>query len=145
MPTPHHILIVDDDPDILRTNKRFLTPRGYEVDTADTPSEALCLLEENHYACILLDVMLPGMDGYELCEAVRSLTDAPVIFVSCLDSEDDKIKGLISGGDDYMTKPYSLKELATRIFAQIRRASMGSFFLDESSTTVYCQGRGISL
>lgn len=117
----YRLLAVDDEPDILRTNRRYLEARGYQVDTAVCASEALELLRNQHYDCILLDVLLPDMDGFALCEAVRSVTTAPILFLSCMDNEEDKIKGLMAGGEDYITKPYSLKELAARVYAQVRR------------------------
>lgn len=129
----YRLLAVDDEPDILRTNRRYLEARGYQVDTAACAHEALELLRAQNYDCILLDVMLPDMDGYALCEEVRSLTSAPILFLSCLDDEEDKIKGLMAGGEDYITKPYSLKELAARVYAQVRRAAMKGFAIDHQN------------
>lgn len=119
----YRLLAVDDEQDILRTNRRYLEARGYKVDSAACGSEALELLRKQTYDCILLDVLLPDMNGFALCEDVRRLTSAPILFLSCMDDEEDKIKGLMVGGDDYMTKPYSLKELAARVYVQVRRGA----------------------
>lgn len=139
------LLTVDDDPDILRTNKKYLENKGYAVHTAARAKEALLLLEQHHYVCILLDVMLPDMDGYELCQAIRQRSDAPILFVSCLDGEEDKVRGLMAGGEDYITKPYSLKELAARVHAQVRRFDRMDFSIDYEREMLVIGGRGITL
>ena len=128
----YRILAVDDEPDILRTNRRYLEAQGYQVDTAACASEALEHLKNQNYDAILLDVLLPDRNGFALCEAIRTLTSAPILFLSCMD-EEDKIEGLMAGGDDYITKPYSLKELAARVYAQVRRVSMKRFAIDHSN------------
>ena len=117
----YRLLAVDDEPDILRTNRRYLEARGYQVDTAVCAADALKRLGRQGYDCILLDVLLPDMNGYKLCEAVRSLTSAPILFLSCMDDEADKIKGLMAGGDDYITKPFTPLEVVARVKAQLRR------------------------
>ena len=141
----YRLLAVDDEPDILRTNRRYLEARGYQVDTAVCAADALKRLGRQGYDCILLDVLLPDMNGYKLCEAVRSLTSAPILFLSCMDDEADKIKGLMAGGDDYITKPYSLKELAARVYAQIRRNSMKGFVIDHQNQLLQIDNRIIPL
>lgn len=145
MDYPYRILAVDDEPDILRTNRRYLELRGYQVDSAACASEALELLKKRNYDCILLDVLLPDMNGFALCEAVRTLTAAPILFLSCMDDEEDKIKGLMAGGEDYITKPYSLKELAARVFAQVRRSSMRGFAIDHQNQFLRIDNRIIPL
>ena len=115
------ILIIDDNPEILDLNTSHLSKEGFNITTADTGTKAITLLKQNPYDCIILDIMLPDTDGYTICKTARSLTSAPIIFLSCLDSLDDKVKGLMIGGDDYMTKPYSLKELSARVHAHLRR------------------------
>ena len=141
----YRLLAVDDEPDILRTNRRYLEARGYHVDTAACADEALELLKKQNYDCILLDVLLPDMNGFALCEAVRALTSAPILFLSCMDDEEDKIKGLMAGGEDYITKPYSLKELAARVHAQIRRVSMKGFAIDHQNQLLRIENRIIPL
>lgn len=124
------LLAVDDEPDILRTNRKYLEARGYKVDTAICAMDGLELLRQRSYDCILLDVLLPDLNGFALCQAVRNITSAPILFLSCMDDEEDKIRGLMAGGDDYITKPYSLKELAARVYAQVRRSVMQGFIID---------------
>lgn len=141
----YRLLAVDDEPDILRTNRRYLEARGYQVDTAACAAEALELLRKQNYDCILLDVLLPDMNGFALCEAVRELTLAPILFLSCMDDEEDKIKGLMAGGEDYITKPYSLKELAARVYAQVRRGSMKGFSIDHQNQLLRVDSRIIPL
>lgn len=141
----YRLLAVDDEPDILRTNRRYLEARGYRVDSAACAREALELLKRQSYDCILLDVLLPDMNGFALCEAVRELTTAPILFLSCMDDEEDKIKGLMAGGDDYITKPYSLKELAARVYAQVRRSAMKGFAIDHQNQILRIDNRIIPL
>lgn len=141
----YRLLAVDDEPDILRTNRRYLEARGYQVDSAVCAQDALDLLKKQSYDCILLDVLLPDMNGFALCEAVRALTFAPILFLSCMDDEEDKIKGLMAGGDDYITKPYSLKELAARVYAQVRRSAMKGFAIDHQNQILRIDNRIIPL
>lgn len=117
----NRLLIIDDNEEIQSANRDYLTRRGYMVDMAMDGATALRLLKNNHYDCVVLDVMLPGLDGFAVCRMARREVETPIIFLSCMDGEDDRVRGLMAGGDDYMTKPYSLKELAARIHAQIRR------------------------
>lgn len=141
----YRLLAVDDEPDILRTNRKYLEARGYQIDTAVCAAEALEMLKKQSYDCILLDVLLPDMNGFALCEAVRGLTSAPILFLSCMDDEEDKIKGLMAGGEDYITKPYSLKELAARVYAQVRRSSMKGFAIDHQNQLLRVDNRIIPL
>ena len=122
------ILIIDDSPEILDLNSSHLIKEGFAVTTADTGTKAVDLLNKNQYDCIILDIMLPDTDGFAICKTARAVTNAPIIFLSCLDSPDDKVKGLMIGGDDYMTKPYSLKELSARVHAHLRREKPKEIF-----------------
>ena len=115
------ILLVDDNEEILSANESHLTRQGFDVTCADTGIKAIALLKDNQFDCIVLDVLLPDLDGFTICKAARTITDTPVLFLSCLEEADDKVKGLMAGGDDYMTKPCSLKELTARINAMLRR------------------------
>jgi DNA-binding response OmpR family regulator len=134
------ILLIDDAPEIQEANVSHLTGQGFEVTAADTGIKAMACLSEQQFDCIVLDVMLPDIDGYAICKAARTVTDAPIIFLSCMDDLDDKLKGLTAGGDDYLTKPYSLKELTARIRAMLRRqrddtpniAHSAEFYIDEA-------------
>lgn len=117
----HKILIVDDDRDLSFITADTLESYGYEVMSAADPDEAFALLENVQFQLILLDINLPGMSGFEVCQDLRRISKVPVIFASARTGEEDKIKGLDIGGDDYLEKPYSLKELLARIKALIRR------------------------
>lgn len=145
MDDSYRILAVDDETDILRTNCKYLEAQGYQVDTAVCAAEALERLRRQNYDCILLDVMLPDMSGFALCEAMRKLTTAPILFLSCMDDEEEKIKGLMAGGEDYITKPYSLKELAARVYAQVRRSSMKFFSIDRQNQLLLVNNQIIPL
>src|SRR6478609_732663 len=116
------LLVVDDEPslqDIVATSMRFL---GYQVAVASTGREAVRVATDSHPDLIILDVMLPDFDGLEVMKRVRSAgVDAGVVFLSARDTPKDKIAGLTAGGDDYVTKPFGLEELAARVAAVLRR------------------------
>ena len=112
---------MDDDPHIQTTNSAFLKKQGYEVYLAETGTEALRIAETTALDGVVLDVDIPGMDGITLCRRLRELSGIPVIFLSAYAQTDDRIKGLIAGGDDYLGKPYSLVELELRLRLRIQR------------------------
>ena len=116
------LLLIDDDVDVLEINRKFLTGEGFTVHIADTPQKGIALARKLSPSC--LDVMMPDMDGFEVCETIRTFSSAPIIFLTGKSSEDDKINGLLTGGDDYLVKPYGLRELSARIRALLRRASL---------------------
>lgn len=116
------LLLIDDDIEILSINKKYFTKEGYEVRTATNAVTAVNALKNFAADCILLDVMMPGIDGFKACRKIKTLTKAPVIFLTGRSLEDDRVKGLLLGADDYIIKPYSLKELSARIQVQIRRS-----------------------
>jgi two-component system, OmpR family, response regulator len=119
---PAHILVVDDEPaitDLLATALRYM---GYRVTTAATGHGALDAAASSSPDLVVLDVLLPDLDGFEVCRRLRAARDfVPVIFLSARDTEDDRITGFVRGGDDYVTKPFSLEELTLRIGALLRR------------------------
>lgn len=115
------ILLIDDDREVLEINRKYLTGEGFTVYTADSPKKGIAYAKKLSPDCILLDVMLPEMDGYEVCRRIRSFSAVPVLFLTGRGTEDDKIDGLTSGGDDYIVKPYSLRELKARIDVILRR------------------------
>ena len=121
-----HILVVDDEPaitDLLSTALRYM---GYQVTTAATGHAALEAAATAAPDLVVLDVMLPDIDGFEVCRRLRAARDfVPVIFLSARDSEDDRVTGFVRGGDDYVTKPFSLEELTLRIGALLRRVRGG--------------------
>lgn len=115
-----NILFVDDDYDFLEINAKYFTKEGHIVKTSSRPEHTFRLLKSFKPDCIILDVMMPGLNGFELCKRIRSISRVPIIFLSALTGENDKIKGLILGGDDYLVKPYSFRELSARIKVQLR-------------------------
>ncbi len=125
--TPITILVVDDEPSITEFISYALAKEGYSANTASDGEEALALAEHNHYDLFILDIMLPGIDGFELCRRIRAISSAPVLFLSARDSELDKVVGLEIGGDDYLAKPFGVRELVARIRALLRRSSNTDF------------------
>lgn len=115
------ILIVDDDCDLSMIVQDMLEDYGYQVTLAESSEKAYELLETNSYHLIILDINLPGTTGFEVCQELRKVSTVPVVFASARTSETDKITGLDLGGDDYLAKPYSLKELLSRVNSLIRR------------------------
>ena len=116
----HKILVVDDESMITELLSDHLGDEGYEVYTATCAEQALKLLPKNPNI-IILDINMPGMDGLELCRNIREHVSCPILFVTARITEQDKINGLQYGGDDYITKPFSLKELSARVAAHLRR------------------------
>jgi len=119
------ILLVDDDPNIAQLVVLYLQKEGYEVQTADRGDEALELFRKNPPDLILLDLMLPGMDGLEVCRQVRRTSAIPIIMLTAKGETFDKVLGLELGADDYLVKPFEPKELLARIKAVARRSRSG--------------------
>ncbi len=115
------ILIIDDDEDLSFIISDMLEGYGYNVTCAENSEKAFELLENNTYHIILLDINLPDSTGFEICEELRRTSTTPVIFASARTSETDRITGFDIGGDDYLPKPYSMKELLSRVNALVRR------------------------
>ena len=116
-----YILLVDDDPSISRLVQLYLEKEGYEVQTAARGDDALTLFRRLPPDLILLDVMLPGMDGWQVLKAVRKTSGIPIIMLTAKDETFDKVLGLELGADDYVTKPFEMKELMARVKAVLRR------------------------
>lgn len=116
-----HILIVDDDEDLSMIISDMLESYGYQVTCAKDGETAFALLSDKVFHLILLDINLPDETGFELCKELRKVSTVPVIFASARTSETDRITGFDIGGDDYLPKPYSMKELLSRVNALIRR------------------------
>lgn len=129
--TPSRILVVDDEPSITEFVGYALSREGYTTDIVDNGEDALAYATKNHYDLFILDIMLPGIDGYEICRRLRAKTVAPVLFLSARDTELDKVVGLTIGGDDYLAKPFGIRELIARVHALLRRG--GGEFSDTSS------------
>ena len=115
------VLIVDDDPNINQLIKLYLEKEGYETETAERGDDALNLFKKNPPQIVLLDLMLPGMDGWQVCREIRKISTIPIIMLTAKDETFDKVLGLELGADDYMTKPFDPKELIARIKAVMRR------------------------
>lgn len=109
--TPARILVVDDEPSITEFVSYALQKENYTVDTAGDGEQALTLIEQKPYDLYILDIMLPGIDGYELCRRIRASYDTPILFLSARDGEVNKIIGLELGADDYLAKPFGIREL----------------------------------
>jgi len=120
------VLIVDDEPEISQLLGLYLTREGYGVSCANNGPEALDCIRREKIDFVILDVLLPGLDGIEVCTEIRKLTDVPIVFLSCRDEDIDKVMGLVAGGDDYITKPFSPRELVARVKAHLRRYRMVS-------------------
>lgn len=118
------ILVVDDEAPICLLLEECLKLNDYRVVSANRSEEALLLARSEHPDLIILDVMLPGLDGFEVCQALRKFTLAPIMFLSGRNADVDKIAGLTLGGDDYITKPFNPDELLARVKAQLRRSQM---------------------
>ena len=117
------VFVVDDDPNIAQLVRLYLEKEGYEVTVAGRGDEALAAFQKNPPSLMLLDIMLPGMDGWQVCRAVRQMSNIPIIMLSAKDETFDKVLGLELGADDYITKPFEGKELVARVKAVLRRSA----------------------
>ena len=116
----YKILVIDDDRELLKMLKSFFEIKNYEVITVDNGIEGVEKIQENP-DIILLDVNMPQMDGIEVCQMIRDKVTCPILFLTAKVEEQDRVLGLLSGGDDYILKPFSLKELDARIIAHLKR------------------------
>ncbi|HRA76379.1 MAG TPA: response regulator transcription factor [Propionicimonas sp.] len=131
------VLVVDDEPYIVEMIAMSLRYVGYEVGTAASGQEALDVASRFRPDLVILDVMLPDIQGFEVLRALRRDTDAPVLFLTARDSVEDRVRGLTLGADDYVTKPFSLEELVARVAAVLRRSVPAGTVADASSSLVY--------
>ena len=118
------ILVVDDEVSLQETLAYNLKKQGYDVKTTGDGSEALDLAREIKPDLIILDVMLPGLDGFEICRILRREMSTPVLMLTARDDEIDRVVGLEVGADDYMAKPFSMRELVARVKAMLRRVRL---------------------
>lgn len=147
------LLIVEDDPILQRSLAASLREEGYAVDTAGDGEEGLFKAEQTRYDGIVLDVMLPKLDGWEFLQRLRPENTTPILMLTALDSPPDRVKGLDRGADDYLPKPFDLDELLARIRALIRRTaghshsrlSVGEFAIDTASRSVSRASEEIAL
>ena len=116
-----HILVADDNPEIREIIKVLLSGEGYSVTEAKDGTDALTKIKKQEFDLIILDIMMPGMNGYETCQGIREQSNVPILFLSARTTDSDKILGFSSGGDDYLAKPFSYNELISRSKALIRR------------------------
>jgi len=116
-----HILIVDDDPKIAQLIEIYLSNEGYTVSKASDGLIALDFLAETHVDLVILDIMMPGLDGLSVCMKIRETSTTPILMISAKDGDMDKITGLMTGADDYMVKPFNPLELVARVKSLIRR------------------------
>lgn len=122
----YRLLIADDDEELVKMLKSYLEIKGFEILTAGDGLEVLEKLSKNP-DLILLDINMPRMDGIEVCRKIRNETACPILFLTARVEEQDRVNGLLSGGDDYITKPFSLKELEARITAHLKREERQKF------------------
>ena len=121
MSTMKKILITEDEPEIREVLYNYLTNEGFEVDMASDGVQALAMCAENAYDLVLLDIMIPKIDGYNVCEVIKKQSDVPVVFLSALSDDKSQIKGYDLMADDYVTKPFSIPVLVRKINALLRR------------------------
>ena len=129
------LLVADDDPQLLRLMTRNLQFEGYDLLTASDGKQALDLFEQHAPDLLLLDVMMPKMDGFAVCQHIREYSAVPIIIVTARGQEQDKVRGLDLGADDYLTKPFSVDELLARVRAILRRARFATYELARPLTT----------
>lgn len=135
------ILIVEDDEAIANIMKEHLIKEGYEVSWASTGKEGLEDFKKEEFQLVMVDVMLPEMDGFTLCKNIRWLNEeVPIIIVSAKQTELDKVKGLRSGADDYMTKPFSLMEISARIEAHLRKSRRKENYIPQDRKLQFKKG-----
>jgi len=151
------ILVVDDEPRLVRFVRTELESDGYRVLPANEGQAALRVLEREDVDLIILDIMLPGMDGFEVCRRVREFSTVPIVMLTAKGGEDDKVRGLELGADDYLTKPFGSRELIARVKAVLRRTklpeagkapsvfSAGDLQIDFAQRKVIVRGREVKL
>jgi two-component system OmpR family response regulator len=146
--------MIEDDLELAEILSEFLEQFEFEVETEDDPFKALSILKLKSYDVVILDLTLPGMDGLEVCAAIRERQNIPIIISSARSDVTDKIKALELGADDYLPKPYDPRELEARIFSVLRRyegkeeeeeAKPSDFKLDEAAMSISYKGRKIDL
>lgn len=148
------ILIIEDDTDIAEVEKDYLKLSGYDVDITENGIDGIEKEKKNAYSLILLDLMLPGLDGFSVCKKLREITDVPILMVTARKEDVDKIRGLGLGADDYIEKPFSPSVLVARVKANLAQyerlkksgvqkqtvLSIGDFTVNTSARRVYVRG-----
>jgi two-component system OmpR family response regulator len=147
------VLVVEDEPRLLRNLAKALREEGYAVDTADAGDDGLFKAETYNYDAIVLDIMLPRLDGWEVLARLRKQKQTPVLMLTARDTTKDRVKGLDTGADDYLVKPFDLPELLARLRALIRRSAgnahpeieIDDIRLDTRAKTVSKSGQAVTL
>ena len=147
------ILVIEDEPDLLASLAQALREEGYAVDTAANGPDGLFNAEGTDYDAIVLDVMLPGMDGWDLLTRLRKTKKTPVLMLTARDQSRDRVRGLDTGADDYVVKPFDLAELLARLRALIRRSAnhttnlieIGSVKIDTAARHVFLKDQPVEL
>ena len=134
------ILLVDDDPNISQLIQLYLVKEGFEVASASRGDEAVKMFKSDPPSLMLLDVMLPGMDGWQVCREIRKVSNIPIIMLTAKDETFDKVLGLELGADDYIVKPFSPREVISRIKAVLRRTSAAPDVNHEEQLTTLTYG-----
>ncbi len=155
----YNVLICDDQPDIVNALKIYLTPEGYHLYEAYTGQEALEIVRQHNIQLILLDIMMPVMDGITATAKIREISNAPIILLTAKSETEDKVLGLNVGADDYITKPFVPVEVLARVRSQLRRyaqlgsrpvtaqneLTIGGITLDDRTKSVLVEGEEVSL
>ena len=155
----YNVLICDDQPDIVNALKIYLTPEGYRLYEAHTGTDALRIVYEENIHLILMDIMMPGMDGITATAKIREFSNAPIILLTAKSETEDKVLGLNVGADDYITKPFVPVEVLARVRSQLRRyaqfgsrpmngenqLTIGGITLDDRTKSVVVEGETVSL
>lgn len=147
------ILLVDDEPNILQFLELGLHNEGFEVNCAGNGPDAITLMKQFQPHVVILDVMMPGMDGFEVCRMLKKMENVSIIMLTARDEVDDRVKGLNLGADDYMIKPFSFEELLARIYARIRNqypnlfgeVVIGPFTIDDRRKEISMEDRVLEL
>jgi two-component system KDP operon response regulator KdpE len=151
------ILVIDDDVILLKLIRQSLEPQGFSVSTATSGQEGLALFHQIAPDLVLLDVMMPGMDGWEVCRCLRQVSSVPIMFLTALDTLENVVQGLVDGADDYLAKPFQVAELVARVSALLRRARMpheppdilrfggGDLIINRTEQTVFAYGQEVPL
>ena len=154
---PENILIIDDHEPTLLLISKILETVGYATFTAQSGDEGLALFRQSAPDLVILDIMMPGIDGWEVCRRLRKTSCVPIIFLTALGSEKDIVNGLTNGADDYLTKPFRKDELEARVAAILRRARMpheqpeilrfgnGALIINRKEQTVFVHGQETQL
>ena len=151
------ILAIDDDVILLKLIRQSLEPEGFSVTTATSGEEGLAVFHQTAPDLVILDVMMPGMDGWEVCQRLRQVSSVPIIFLTALEKVENVVQGLVGGADDYLAKPFRVVELSARVTALLRRARMpheqadilrfggGELIINRTQQTVFARGEEVPL